>query len=211
MIDRLDDAAFDALLDPVWRFLAHRHPPAPSDVIFVFGSLDLAVPGHAAQLYRQGLAARVLVTGRLGPRSAPVFDRPEALVFREVLLGGGVPDAAIEVETEASNTLENVRFGMNVLRQTGAEPRSALLVAKPFVMRRCAATFAQQRPDVRTRCCPPDGPIGRFLDRSRAEFARRLLTELDRLDRYAATGDIAPQPISEAVRAAAAVIARIVA
>ena len=43
----------------------------------------------------------------------------------------------------------------------------------------------------------------RLDDRAPDVFAARLAAELDRLDRYAAAGDIAPQAIPAAVRAVA--------
>ena len=132
-----------------------------------------------------------------------VFERPEALVFRDRLLQHGVPPEAIVTETEAGNTLENVLLGLAALRRRGIAVGSALLVAKPFVMRRCAATFARHAPDVRVRCCPPRTDLLRSVDRPREVFAARLAAELDRLARYGAAGDIAVQAVPEAVRAAA--------
>ena len=195
---------FVQLVAPVWEYLAVAEPPACADVIFVFGSQALAVPAHAAGLYRAGHAPVVLVSGRYGRMTREVFDRPEALVFRDRLLRDGVPPAAIVTETEAGNTLENVRYGLAALGRQGVAAGSALLVAKPFVMRRCAATFARQAPGVRVRCCPPETDLLRSIDRTPAAFASRLVTEVERLDRYGAAGDIAeqkvPAPVRKAVR-----------
>lgn len=203
-IETLDEAGYVGLLTPLWRYLAVAHPPCVSDVIFVFGSRDLAVPRRAAELYRAGHAARILVSGRLGPMTRDVFPQAEALVFRDLLLDAGVPDRAIITEVEAGNTLENVTFGMTALRAAGHRPRSALLVAKAFVMRRCVATFARQHPDVEVRACPPAGALVDHVDRPRTAFAARLVAELERLDRYGAAGDIAPQTVPEQARDVAA-------
>ena len=191
-IESLDETSYEALLTPIWDYLARTDDPAPSDVIFVFGSRDLGVPRRAAELYAAGLSPRVLVTGRLGPMTERVFDKPEALVFRDELTRLGVPDRAITTEVRASNTLENVRFGM-----------SALLVAKAFVMRRCLATFARQHPEVEALGCPPAGSLQDQRDRPRAAFAARLVAELDRIDEYGTNGDIEPQVIPENVHGAA--------
>ena len=201
-IEFLDETAYEALLAPIWDFLAPRDDPAPSDVIFVFGSRDLGVARRAADLYTAGLAPRVLVTGRLGPMTERVFDKPEALVFADELTSHGVPERAITTEVRAANTLENVRFGMTALRAAGQRPRSALLVAKAFVMRRCLATFARQ--------CPPNGSLTAQRDRPRAAFAARLVAEVHRLDRYGACGDIEPQVVSENVREAARAVEALV-
>jgi uncharacterized SAM-binding protein YcdF (DUF218 family) len=202
-IESLDEAAYEALLAPIWAFLARTHDPAPSDVIFVFGSRDLDVPRRAAELYAAGLSSRVLVSGRLGPRTEHVFSKPEALVFKDELTTRGVPDSVITTEVDAGNTLENVRFGMSALRAAGETPRSALLVAKTFVMRRCLATFARHHPGVAVRGCPPAGSLAAQRDRPRAAFAARLVAEVRRLDEYGAVGDIEPQETPGTVRAAA--------
>ncbi len=198
----LPPAGFARLVAPVWDYLAVAERPARADVIFVFGSQALAVPDHAARLYEAGHAPFVLVSGRYGRMTRDVFDQPEALVFRDRLLRGGVPPAAIVTETEAGNTLENVRYGLAALGRRGIAAGSALLVAKPFVMRRCAATFARQAPGVRVRCCPPETDLLRSMDRAPAAFASRLVAEVGRLERYGATGDIAEQTVPAAVRRA---------
>jgi len=201
-IESLDDTAYEALLTPIWEFLVRTDDPAPSDVIFVFGSHDLGVARRAAELYAAGLASRVLVTGRFGLMTEGVFDKPEALVFKEELTGCGVPDHAIVTEVRAGNTLENVRFGMTALREVWQTPRSALLVAKAFVMRRCLATFARQYPGMTVRGCPPAGSLSAHRDRPRDAFAARLVGEIRRLDDYGVNGDIESQAIPESVREA---------
>ena len=208
-IESLEAGDYARLLQPIWRYLCASGPPAPSDVIFVFGSRGLEVPRRAAQLYEAGWAARVLVTGRAGPMTEHVFDKPEALVFKDELVRRGVPASAVVTEVAAGNTLENVRFGMAALEAAGYRPQSALLVAKAFAMRRCLATFARQHPPVKVRGCPPAGSLLEHLDRSRTDFAARLVAELRRLDVYGAAGDIAPCAIPTAVRAAARETARL--
>ena len=202
-IDRLDEEAYLRVLEPLWRFLAVCEEPAPADVIFVFGSRALEVPRRAADLYAAGLSRRILVSGRFGPMTEGVFGKPEALVFKDELMRHGVPAGAIRTEVEAGNTLENVRFGMSVLQAAGERPRSALLVAKAFAMRRCVATFVRQYPAVTTRSCPPQGPLVRHRDRSREAFANRLVGELRRLDQYGAAGDIQVAEIPASAREAA--------
>ena len=190
------------LLDPLWKFLALADPPVHADVIFVFGSQDLQVPRHAASLYRSGYAATVLVTGHYGRMTRDDFEKPEALVFKDVLVRAGVPPRAIVAESTARNTLENVTRGLFLLRQKKIICRSVLLVAKPFVMRRCAATFTRQAPDVRVSCCPYTEDMAASIDRPPSSFARRLVEELDRIDRYATKGDIERQQMSKQLRRA---------
>ena len=187
----------------LWDYLLVARPPVAADVIFVFGSQDLAMPDHAAALYGARHAPAILVTGGFGRMTRGVFKAPEAFTFRERLIGAGVPATAIVAEPEAGNTLENVRFGLAALRRAGRSAASALLVAKGFVTRRAVATFAAQAPAVRVRACPPVTRLEEAMDRHPDAFAVRLAAEIDRLDRYGARGDITPQDVPPAVRAAA--------
>lgn len=197
------DRDFWPLVQPLWEYLALVEPPRSADVIFVLGSRDLAVPDHAAALFHGGHAPQILVTGSYGRMTRDVFPKPEALVFRDRLVEAGVPPSAILTEPVATNTLENVRLGVETLRRVDRMPTTALLVAKGFVMRRCVATFARQFEHVRVRACPPEGGMATSLDRSPTEFAARLVAEIDRLERYAESGDIQAQRIPPSVREAA--------
>jgi len=187
-------------LETLWGYLALSEPPQPADVIFVFGSQDLSVPSRAAELYHQGHASRVLVTGHYGRMTRDVFSKPEALVFKDQLVAEGVPSSAVLTEPKSANTLENVCLGMETMHRNGHAPGSALLVAKGFVMRRCVATFAKQFPRVAVCACPPGRGLEEARDRSERAFALRLVAEVDRLDRYAAAGHICRQEIPSDVR-----------
>jgi hypothetical protein len=182
------------LLAPIWSYLTISQPPVEADVVFAFGCANLSVPQRAADLVLDGLAPRVLVSGGVGSRAGELYGTSEAEVFSRHLAWLGVPHDAVVAEDRAANTGENVVLGMRALLGRGIGVRRALLVAKPFVMRRCAATFRLRHPRVETVCCPPPGGLLQFAERSRAAFAARLLGELDRLERYPALGFVAPQP-----------------
>ena len=194
--------AFLELVTPLWRFLVVTDPPAKADVIFVFGSQDLSVPSHAAALYKLGYSRNVLVSGNYGRMTKDVFNQPEALVFKDCLVRNGVPAEMVVAECGATNTLENVRFGVKELRRRELKIVTALIVGKPFVMRRCRATFARQAPEIRVRCCPPTDEISSSIDREPNAFAQRLVSEIERLDRYGLSGDISLEKIPLSVRTA---------
>jgi hypothetical protein len=193
-IDELRGPAYVELLAPLWSYLVVAEAPSPGDVVFAFGCGNLRVPQRAANLQLDGWAPRVLVSGGAGRRAVELFGRSEAAVFARHLRWLGVPEAAIVSEDRAANTGENVTFGMRALERAGVRVERALLVAKPFGMRRCAATFRLRYPRVRTVCCPPPGPMLEFVEGTRRAFAARLLAELDRLDRYPRLGYIAGEP-----------------
>jgi uncharacterized SAM-binding protein YcdF (DUF218 family) len=188
----------------LWSFLAPQQPPAAADAIFVFGGVNLRVPERAAELYAAGFAGTVLVSGGAGSRTHLHFDQAEADVFVEVLRRQGVPACDIICERAASNTGENVEFGMTKLRDEVPAVSSLLLVAAPFIMRRCLATFERQYPTVHVIPCPPVGAYEDFVDRPYEDFVDRLVAEVDRLDAYADAGFITPVEIPTSVRLACA-------
>ena len=157
---------FERIVGPLWEYLALADRPSRADAIFVFGSQALAVPARAAELYRAGHAPVVLVSGHYGRMTRDVFDKPEALVFRDRLLQQGVPPAAVVTETRAANTLENVLFGLAALRRQGGRRR--LRAARGQAVR--------------------DAPLRRHF---RAAGARRARAVLSAGDRSAAVGRIA--------------------
>jgi uncharacterized SAM-binding protein YcdF (DUF218 family) len=91
---------------------------------------------------------------------------------------------------------------MQTLMTNNLSPGRLLLVAKPFLMRRCLATFSRQFPEVQTFACPPEGTFETFIDRPVREFVERLAAEVDRLKRYCAQGFISPVAIPVEVEAA---------
>jgi hypothetical protein len=194
LIGELSGDEYVELLAPIWSYLAVTKAPAPADVVFAFGCANLSVPQRAANLLLDGLAPYVLVSGGVGRRAGELFGSSEAAVFARHLEWLGVPAEAVVAEDQAANTGENVTFGMRALSRRRIGVGRALLVAKPFGMRRCAATFRLWHPAVDTVCCPPAGAMLDFAERSRPAFAGRLVAELDRLDRYPELGYIASEP-----------------
>lgn len=193
--DSISEPRFLALIEPVWDFLCCSEEPKPSDTIIVFGGNELLIPRKAARLYIQQLSSTIVSSGSAGPLTRDRFDRSEAEVFAEELIRLGVPRKVILLETRATNTGQNVTYSMELLAEQSGTIGSALLVMKPFLARRCMATFRKQFPSVRTTPCPPEGSPLVFLDRPLGEFALRLTQEVDRLTAYSEQGFIDDEPI----------------
>uniref|UniRef100_A0A3Q3E7Y3 DUF218 domain-containing protein n=1 Tax=Labrus bergylta TaxID=56723 RepID=A0A3Q3E7Y3_9LABR len=78
--------------------------------------------------------------------SIGVWTRPEAEVFLDVALRMGVPRMNSLLETEATNTGENIRFSHRVLKERNIPVSKVILVQQPFMERRVYATFMCQWP-----------------------------------------------------------------
>lgn len=90
------------------------------------------------QLYRQGFAPRILITG--GNGSLHKSDFSEGSWTRQQLLLQGIPDSAILVENNARNTLENALFTKHVIDSLHIPP-PYIMVTSAFHMRRSVWIF----------------------------------------------------------------------
>ncbi|XP_062315235.1 uncharacterized protein SCO4629 isoform X2 [Osmerus eperlanus] len=135
----------------LWDYLQMHQPLEKSDVIIGLGCHDLRVAERSAALFLDGWAPCLLFTGYLGNQTAGVWTRPEAEVFLDVAVRMGVPRGQILLETEATNTGENIRLSYRVLRDNHIpgqlQASRVILVQQPFMERRVLATFLHQWPE----------------------------------------------------------------
>jgi uncharacterized SAM-binding protein YcdF (DUF218 family) len=94
----------------------------------------------------------LVFSGGNSPTTAKRFPRGEAVHYREHALTLGVPDSAILVEPQAGNTGQNVELSRAVLKEHGHEPRSLLIISKPYMERRAFATCRKVWPEVEVIC-----------------------------------------------------------
>lgn len=142
----MNDAAIDQDAKIIWDYMQMHERLQPADAIFVLCSLDTRVAERAAELYHQGYAPWVIVSGGVGTLTKDRFTKPEADVFAEILQRAGVPEDRIIRENTSTNTGENIRFTYALLQQLGHVFSSFILVQKPYMERRTYATFMKQWP-----------------------------------------------------------------
>ncbi len=128
----------------ITQFLFVEDPPEPVDLCFVLGCPTPTNMDAAIALHARGLAPLIMISGH-GPAPQPV---PEAVLFRDYAIARGVPEAAIMLETESTNTRENFAFSAAIIeRQIGwADIRSVALVTKPYHARRAIMTARRYWP-----------------------------------------------------------------
>lgn len=136
----------------VWDYHLMHHTPRPCSVGIALGSHDLGVATHAAELFHAGYFPTLVFTGSNSPTTVERFPRGEAVHYREHALSLGVPDDAIIVEPNASNTQQNIEFSHDVLRDAGVDAASVMLISKPYEERRSFATFRQFWPEAKVVC-----------------------------------------------------------
>lgn len=130
----------------LWNYHHMNHDLVKSDVILALGSHDLRVATRAAQLYLDGWAPLLIVSGGLGNLTSGIWKEPEADQFAAIAIKMGVPADAVFVENKSTNTGENIQFTEKLLREKGLEPNSFIVVQKPYMERRSYATFKKHWP-----------------------------------------------------------------
>jgi uncharacterized SAM-binding protein YcdF (DUF218 family) len=85
---------------------------------------------HAVGLWRRGMAPRIVLTGGVGVGDTT----SEAAVGRKYVIGAGIPDSAILLETTGRTTRESLRSVARMLQSL--DSRSVILVSDPFHMLR---------------------------------------------------------------------------
>ena len=120
----------------IWRAEAWLHVDVPlehADVIVVLGGESGQRVIGAAELYHQGVAPKVFVTG----------SGDGGLIVRRLGMAG-VPDAACE--SQSRSTYENAVLTKKALE--ASHPRSVMLVTSWFHSRRALAVFRDVWPEV---------------------------------------------------------------
>ncbi len=138
------------------RYLARRDPiEQPVDLVVLMGSAVLESVEVAAEAHRAH-DAPILVSGGIGHSTEYLDDavrrrgldlatgRPEAHVFRELLMRYGVPEEQLVIEDRSTNCGENADF-TRLLVDT---PQTLLLIQDPTMQRRTHACFERSFADL---------------------------------------------------------------
>jgi uncharacterized SAM-binding protein YcdF (DUF218 family) len=107
-----------------------------ADVLLVLGGGFNERPERAAELFKEGVAPRVLVSG-FGDCKQSV----------QLLEKTGVPADVITEEGNSRNTLENAKFSIPLLRHMGAH--EVVIVTSWYHTRRAMACFEHFAPEIK--------------------------------------------------------------
>lgn len=116
------------------------------DVAIVWGSVDLSVPVYTAELYHRWLIDTIIFSGGVGRNTDGVFDVSEAIQYRDIAIWLWVPDEAIYVDTQATNTAQNYTNSLQIIEHEWISSDSVMLIHKPYMERRVRATVEAQFP-----------------------------------------------------------------
>lgn len=151
-------------------------------ILLLGGGISPAVPGlktantheafdrviHAASLYHDGLAPRIIASGGNSLRDNNLQAESEAAAMQAALILMGIPKQAILLEEQSLTTRQNMAFTADLLKTRGITGRLALVTSATH-MSRAAATA--QRAGMAFDVYPTDWIEPLFL----RPFAQRLL------------------------------------
>ncbi|HEY6404430.1 MAG TPA: YdcF family protein [Blastocatellia bacterium] len=197
----MTQSLINELAGKIWDYHHLNHTLEKSDVILVLGSNDLRVAEYSAELYLQAWAPLIVFSGNAGLLTRERFDRPEAELFAEIALRKGVPESAILIEAESTNSGENVVFSRRLLESRGIDPESLILVQKPYMERRAYATFMNFWPGRRVLAASPPIPFSEYPteDLPRDLVINIMVGDLQRIKIYPERGFQIAQEIPDDV------------
>jgi uncharacterized SAM-binding protein YcdF (DUF218 family) len=196
------------LVETIWNYHHMNHRLARADAILVLCSHDTAVAARGAQLLLDGWAPLLIYSGGLGAITQRLWQEPEADQFARIALGMGVPADRILIENRSTNTGENVLFTRQLLTDRGLDPRTFIVVQKPYMERRSYATFRKVWPEKEVIVTSPQVALDEYLARySNASLSPEdvigiMVGDLQRIRLYPARGFQIEQEIPHDVRRA---------
>ena len=159
----LMDDRIHALVEKLWDYHHLNHQLSQADAILVLCSHDKVVAARGAELFLQGWAPLLIFAGGLGAITRRLWHEPEADRFAGIAIEMGVPKERILVENRSTNTGENVLFTRQLLAEKGLDPRTFIVVQKPYMERRSYATFRKVWPEKPVRVTSPRISLDDYL------------------------------------------------
>ncbi|MBW4061487.1 YdcF family protein [Candidatus Saccharibacteria bacterium] len=134
------------LFDAAYDYLAETDKPEAADAIFVFGAPTPARILTAIELYHQGLAPKLIVSGK-GPYYGSNESITEAGKYADIAVHAGIPAHAIIVEAASITIPDNVRRTLNLLDTLQQVYQSIIIVNLPYTQRRGWCVWKKHTPE----------------------------------------------------------------
>ena len=139
----------------LWNYNVLNQEVKKADCIIALGNSDIRTAQAAASLMNRGYSGLLITTGGFGRLSKDTFSKPEAQIFADEAKQYGVPSEKIMLEDTSTNTFDNFRFTKKLLIDSGLEPRSILIVTKPYMERRALMTAKATWPEINATITSP--------------------------------------------------------
>ena len=154
------------IISDISNFIFVSDKPRKADAILLPGGSHPQQPEYAAELYKQGLAPLLIVSGGVSVKKLK-FDgvkskadvyikdyKTDCEFLTDALHINGVPLSAIYGEDQSGHTRDNAFFSKKVADENGLEIKTALIVCKAFHARRCLMLYSLAFPNTEFYVCP---------------------------------------------------------
>lgn len=131
----------------LWNYMKLNQLPRKKDCILGLGCHDTNIAKRCAELYLEGYANYVIFSGGLGKITEKLWNKSEAEKFAEIAINMGVPKEKIFIESNSTNTGDNLIFTKSLIQKNNLSINSFIVVTKPCAERRIKATFEKQMPE----------------------------------------------------------------
>ncbi len=149
------------IIKSITDFIFVEDVPQKSDIVLIPGGSDPRLGEKAAELWHDGLAPLVFVSGGVsvktgkfpGPKSktdiySGVYST-DCEFLTDVLIKNGVVPSAILGEDKSGYTKQNALYTRAALNELQIYPKTAIVVCKAFHARRCQMCYQLAFPDAR--------------------------------------------------------------
>lgn len=134
----------DALALRLYNDLAIDVTTEAADAVFIFGAASNARVEKAIELYKDGYAPILIVSGK-GPHYKDVT-QAEADRMAQIAVEAGVPTKQIIIENQSITIPDNVKRTIDLLLKMDFKPKKLLLVASGYVLQRAAMDWYKFTP-----------------------------------------------------------------
>lgn len=181
-----------------------NHKLEKADVIIVMGSHDIQVAVRGAELFKEGYAPIIVMSGGLGKLTSKMWHKPEAVFFAQRAIELGVPKDKIIIEDKSQNTSQNVELTRSLLNEKGIDVTKAIVVHKPSMERRAYATFRKIWPELEVMVTSQRVSFEEYKSQgvTREEMINLMVGDLQRIREFPQKGyqisQIIPEDVWEA-------------
>ncbi|SRR5258708_1937160 len=193
----------DELVKILWDYNLMHQQLEKAEAILVLGSHDTKIAEYGARLFLDGWAPLLIYSGGIG-RLTEGWKRPEAEIFADIAFNMGVPRESMLLETQSTNTGENMRFTRDLLNEAGLNIQKFILVQKPYMERRAYATFKKELPDREVVVTSPPLSLEEYAteDKPKERLINIVVGDTQRIMLYGDRGYMIPQEVPNEVKEA---------
>lgn len=124
------------LFNKMYEYLSEEDTLESGDIIFVFGGKKTFRMEKAIELYKKGIAPKILVSGKSPFYEKDIEQEAEAETLRAFAIQYGVSKEDIIIEAQSITVPDNVKRSLNLLDSSNIPHQKIILVNSPFSQRR---------------------------------------------------------------------------